>query len=177
VQVVAGQPLNLGFLIHHLGAASDYNTPPCPGVLVVVIGFKADQSLAFGRGELRPLGGAEDWILPVNDVVDGQNDHLAIREKSKPSHWDRAQQPQAFVEGHYLKPSVIRWIQCHFRLLLKWVAYRGPCSTQTSPSDGAAISRRALITRPLASKRSVATSSLSYIALTHPGCRGRIHDC
>src|SRR6516165_11919910 len=164
VQIVLVQPLDLGFLVDHLGAAGDHHAPPGPGVLVVVIGFKADQILTFGRGELRPGGRAENRVLPVHDMADRQDGHLAIREKAEPSHWDRAQQPQALAKGQYLKPGVIRRIPCHFRLLRNWPAYPRSGQPLRPGSDSAAISCAASATRPRVSKRSTATSSRSCMA-------------
>src|SRR5215472_2530395 len=114
VQPELAQPLDLGFLIDHFRAASDHYAPSGPGLLVVLVGFEGDQVSPLGRGELRPAGRSEDWVLPGDNVVHRQDHHLAIREEAHPPDRDRGQQLQAHVERQYLQPRVIGRMSWHF---------------------------------------------------------------
>lgn len=116
MQAKVAQVLDLGVFVDWLGAAVDQDAPSRLGSLVIAVCLERHQILAFGRGQLRPAGGAKDRVLAIHDMVDRQYHDLAIGEKTDPSDGDHRQQLQAPVERQYLKPCVIGRVLCHFAL-------------------------------------------------------------
>jgi len=116
VQAKVVQALDLGVFVDRLSAAIDQDAPSRLGSLVISVCLECHQVLAFGRGQLRPAGRAEDRVLAVDNMIYRQDHYLAIGEKAHPSDGDRSQQLQAPVERQYLEPCVIGRVSCHFAL-------------------------------------------------------------
>ena len=88
VEAESVQGVNLGVLVDHLGLASDYHTPPGAASGVVVVSLEDDVGLAFCCRQLRPGGGPEGHALPVDHVIDRQDDDFAVGLEADPSYRD-----------------------------------------------------------------------------------------
>src|SRR6516164_2586729 len=123
-EVVQAADLFVGF--HYLGEAVDDDAPAGPRPRVVAVGLEAHEVLAADAGQLRPVAGAEDHVLPVHDVVDRQDHDLAVGEETDPADRDRIEQSQAVPEGQDLKPGVVGRVCRHLVLRSWWTGYPQP---------------------------------------------------
>src|SRR5262252_10810328 len=89
LQAEVGKPLDLLVRLHQLGEPADDNAPSGMGRRVVVVRLEPDEVLVADRGQLRPSSCPENHGLPIDEVVDGQDHDLTIREETYPPDGDR----------------------------------------------------------------------------------------
>jgi hypothetical protein len=105
MQTELAQAPDLGLFVDGVSAAIDNDAPSGPSSRVVFVCLEGHQALIVSRGQLGPAGGAEDRILAVYDMVDWQDDDLAVGEEADASDGNGGQQLQASVEWQYLEAA------------------------------------------------------------------------
>jgi uncharacterized protein with PIN domain len=116
LRVEPAQPSYLVFVVHRFGAAVYQDTPSRASSFVIAVCLECHELLAVGRRQFRPVGRAEDRALAVNDVVDRQDNYLAVGLEADSPDRDGGQQAQARVERQYLEPCMIGRVPRHSML-------------------------------------------------------------